>query len=67
LRAAVTIVRGDDRFRRPEQLQHQGDGGHARARHHSVRAAFELTDRTREMRSRGIAAARVVVLARLAE
>ena len=50
-----------------QQVPDQRDGGHAGAGDDRARAAFELGERLGEQVARGIARARVVVLALVAE
>ena len=48
-------------------MQHERHRGHAGARHHGARAELQLCQRVGELRTRRVAAARVVEFSRLSE
>src|SRR5678815_1975183 len=67
LRSAVAVMRGDDHVTRLGEMEHERDGRHPGARHHSSLAFLELGQRAGQLRARRVAATRVVVGTRFRE
>src|SRR5256714_13221781 len=67
MRAAVTVVRGENEIPRPHQLKDQSHRRHAGACHHASFAALQLGKRVRQILPGWIAGARVIVETLLAK